>query len=104
MLKWKESEITTAFQSKFGPEKWVGPATVDVVADLAKSGKNNIAIIAPSFSSDCVETLEEICGEISESFIEAGGKDFLYIPCLNDDKIHIDVLFKVINKELLGWV
>jgi ferrochelatase len=103
-LNWKESELTTAFQSKFGPEKWVGPATVDLVADLAKSGKESIAIIAPSFASDCVETLEEICGEISESFIEAGGKVFLYIPCLNDDKAHIDMFFKIIKKELLGWI
>ena len=103
-LKWKESELTTAFQSKFGPEKWVGPATVDLVADLAKSGKKNIAVIAPSFSSDCVETLEEICGEISESFIEAGGKNFLYIPCLNDEKIHIDMFFNIIKNELLGWI
>jgi ferrochelatase len=103
-LKWKESELTTAFQSKFGPEKWVGPATVDLVADLAKSGKENIAVIAPSFSSDCVETLEEICGEISESFIEAGGKNFLYIPCLNDEKIHIDMFFNIIKNELLGWI
>ena len=103
-LKWRDSELTTAFQSKFGPEKWVGPATVDLVADLAKSGNDNIAIIAPSFSSDCVETLEEICGEISDSFTEAGGKNFLYIPCLNDDKIHIDVIFDILKKELSGWV
>ena len=103
-LKWKKSELTTAFQSKFGPEKWVGPATVELVADLAKSGKDNIAIIAPSFSSDCVETLEEICGEIAESFSEAGGKNFLYIPCLNDDKVHIDMFFNILKKELSGWV
>ena len=103
-LGWNEEELTTAFQSKFGPEKWVGPATVDLVADLAKAGKDSIAIIAPSFSSDCVETLEEICGEISESFTEAGGKNFLYVPCLNDDKSHIDVLFNILKKELLGWI
>ncbi len=103
-LNWRENELTTAFQSKFGPEKWVGPATADLVADLAKSGKESIAVIAPSFASDCVETLEEICGEISESFIEAGGKNFLYIPCLNDDRAHIDMFFKIIKKELLGWI
>ena len=100
----ERGELTTAFQSKFGPEKWVGPATVDLVADLAKSGKENIAVIAPSFSSDCVETLEEICGDISESFIEAGGKNFLYIPCLNDDKVQIDLFFNIMKKELLGWL
>ena len=103
-LKWKDSEMTTSFQSKFGPEKWVGPATVDLVADLAKSGKHNIAVIAPAFSSDCVETLEEICGEISESFMENGGKNFLYIPCLNDDKAHIDMFFNILKNELSGWV
>ena len=103
-LKWKDSELTTSFQSKFGPEKWVGPATVDLVADLAKSGKHNIAVIAPAFSSDCVETLEEICGEISQSFIEAGGKNFLYIPCLNDDKSQIDMFFNILKKELSGWI
>ena len=102
-LKWKENELTTAFQSKFGPEKWVGPATVELVADLARSGKDNIAIIAPSFSSDCVETLEEICGEISEAFMDAGGKNFLYIPCLNDNKAHIDMIFKILKRELSGW-
>ena len=69
-----------------------------------KSGNKNIAIIAPSFASDCVETLEEICGEISESFIEAGGKNFLYIPCLNDDKVHINMLFNILKKELSGWI
>ncbi|MDC3067667.1 ferrochelatase [Paracoccaceae bacterium] len=103
-LKWSDSELTTSFQSKFGPEKWVGPATVDLVAELAKSGKEDIAIIAPSFSSDCVETLEEICGEIRESFLEAGGKNFLYIPCLNDDQIHINLLFNILKNELKGWL
>ena len=67
-LKWDKAHFTTTFQSKFGPEKWVGPSTVDYVADLAKNGKKNIAIIAPAFSSDCVETLDEINEEIAESF------------------------------------
>ena len=82
----------------------MGPATVDLVADIAKNGKDSIAIIAPSFSSDCVETLEEICGEISESFMEAVGKNFLYIPCLIDEEIHIDMFFNIIKNELLGWI
>ena len=103
-LNWPSVELTTAFQSKFGPEKWVGPATVDLVAELAKNGQKDIAIIAPSFSSDCVETLEEICGEIQESFLDAGGKNFLYIPCLNDDAIHIKLLFSIIENELKGWI
>ena len=62
------SHFTTTFQSKFGPEKWVGPSTVDYVAHLAKNGKKSIAVVAPAFSSDCVETLEEINEEIAEKY------------------------------------
>ncbi len=103
-LKWEKDYCTTAFQSKFGPEKWVGPSTVDYVAELASKGKKNIAIVAPAFSSDCVETLEEIKQEIAESFIEAGGKSFLYIPCLNDRDEHISAFIKIIENELAGWI
>ena len=103
-LKWDKAHFTTTFQSKFGPEKWVGPSTVDYVADLAKNGKKNIAIIAPAFSSDCVETLEEINEEIAESFSEAGGETFLYIPCLNDRDDHIKALINILENELSGWL
>jgi ferrochelatase len=103
-LGWDKSDVTTTFQSKFGPEKWVGPATVDYVAELAQNGIKNIAVVAPAFSADCVETLEEINEEIRESFIESGGKEFLYIPCLNDRQDHIEALASIIKNELLGWV
>ena len=103
-LGWDESIVTTTFQSKFGPEKWVGPATIDYVAKLAQRGVKNIAVVAPAFSADCVETLEEINEEIRESFIESGGQEFLYIPCLNDREDHIDALAGIIENELLGWV
>ena len=103
-LGWDKNAVTTTFQSKFGPEKWVGPATVDYVAELAQNGIKNIAVVAPAFSADCVETLEEINEEIRESFIESGGQEFLYIPCLNDRDDHINALTQVIENELLGWV
>ena len=103
-LEWERDYCTTTFQSKFGPEKWVGPSTVDYVAELAKKGKKNIAIVAPAFSSDCVETLEEINQEIAESFTEAGGEHFIYIPCLNDRDDHIKALVQIIESELAGWV
>ena len=96
--------MTTTFQSKFGPEKWVGPATVEFVADLANRGHRNIAIIAPAFSADCVETLEEINEEIRDSFLDAGGETFTYIPCLNDRDDHIFALGKIIENELMGWL
>ena len=82
---------------------WPGGAP-DYVAELAQKGIKNIAVVAPAFSADCVETLEEINEEIRESFIEAGGQDFLYIPCLNDRDDHIDALALIIENELLGWV
>lgn len=103
-LGWEKTEIATTFQSKFGPEEWVGPATVDHVADLAKSGKKNIAIMAPAFSTDCVETLEEINEEIKDSFDEAGGEVFTYIPCLNDREDHIDMMVDVVKTEAQGWL
>ncbi|MFV1494389.1 ferrochelatase [Phaeobacter sp. JH18-32] len=103
-LGWTDTEITTTFQSVFGPEEWLKPYTVDHVATLAKEGKKNIAVIAPAFSADCIETLEEINEEIRESFEHAGGEDFLYIPCLNDDAEHIDALSGVIQRNLKGWL
>jgi len=102
-LGWDDTEITTTFQSKFGPEKWLLPATVDEVARLAENGQKNIAIMSPAFSSDCVETLEEINEEIFESFEEAGGTKFTYIKCLNDNPDHIKMMIDILKNELSGW-
>jgi ferrochelatase len=96
--------IDTSFQSVFGPEEWLKPYTVEHVAELAKQGKKNIAIMAPAFSADCIETLEEINGEIREAFMTAGGETFTYIPCLNDSDTHIKALSHVISENLQGWV
>lgn len=103
-LGWQDSDLVTTFQSKFGPEEWVGPATVDHVAELAKAGKKNIAIIAPAFSTDCVETLEEINEEIKESFEHAGGETFTYVPCLNDRPDHIEMMVDIVKREAAGWL
>jgi protoporphyrin/coproporphyrin ferrochelatase len=103
-LGWTDSDIVTTFQSKFGPEEWVKPYTVEEVARLAESGKTNIAICAPAFSADCIETLEEINEEIKHSFQAAGGEAFTYIPCLNDDDAHIKALTAVIGQNLTNWI
>ena len=102
-LGWDKDQLVTTFQSRFGPEEWLQPYTVEEVARLAESGKKNIAVIAPAFSADCIETLEEINEEIKESFEEAGGESFTYIPCLNDDPAHIAALASVIADNLKGW-
>ena len=104
-LGWDDTQIVTTFQSRFGPEEWLKPYTVEEVARLAEEdGVKNIAVCAPAFSADCIETLEEINEEIKESFEEAGGEHFTYIPCLNDDPAHIDALSGVIDKNLKGWL
>ena len=104
-LGWDDTVITTTFQSRFGPEEWLKPYTVEEVARLAKEdGKKNIAVIAPAFSADCIETLEEINEEIKESFEEAGGETFTYVPCLNDDDAHIKALTEVVADNLAGWI
>lgn len=103
-LGWDKGAIHTTFQSVFGREEWLRPYTVEHVAELAKQGKKRIAVIAPAFSADCIETLEEIQGEIAESFEHAGGESFTYIPCLNDDAAHIAALTSVIERNLAGWI
>ncbi|MEX1661399.1 ferrochelatase [Thioclava sp. 15-R06ZXC-3] len=103
-LGWDKDAIDTTFQSVFGREVWLKPYTVEHVAELAKAGKKNIAVISPAFSADCIETLEEINGEICEAFEHAGGETFTYIPCLNDDDLHIKALMDVVEDNLLGWI
>lgn len=103
-LGWDKGTIDVSFQSVFGREEWLKPYTVKHVAELAKQGKKRIAVMAPAFSADCIETLEEINGEIRESFEHAGGEVFTYIPCLNDEAAHINALVQVIEENLAGWV
>ena len=103
-LGWDTAELHTTFQSRFGPEEWLQPYTVEYVAKLAKEGHKRIAIMAPGFSSDCVETLEEINEEIKEAFEHAGGEHFHYIACLNAEAAHIDMLEAIVLNETQGWL
>ncbi len=103
-LGWPEGRIVTSFQSRFGPEEWLKPYTVEEVARLARDGVRNIAVVAPAFASDCIETLEEIREEIRESFEAAGGERFTYIPCLNDEEAHMDALAEIAAQNLQGWI
>lgn len=79
-----DEQWTTSFQSRLGPTKWIGPATSDVCANLARKAAK-VAVVCPAFVSDCLETLEEIQVELRDQFISNGGKEFVFIPCLNDD-------------------
>ena len=97
-------ELVVSFQSRFGRAKWLEPATDDTLVRLAKGGQKKIAIFAPGFSVDCLETLEELAIQGQEQFEEAGGTHFAYLPCLNDSAVGMDMLEKIIRNELSGWL
>ena len=99
--KFTQIEIKTTFQSRFGPQEWLQPYTDKTLESLPKDGKKNILVICPGFSSDCVETLEEISIQGKESFIKSGGKNFDVIPCLNDNDDHIMLLKHLAEKYFL---
>lgn len=83
-MRWREDFAPLAYQSRFGREKWLGPPTDETLVRLAREGAENVAVIAPGFVSDCVETLEEIAIAARVRFLAAGGKRFAALPCLND--------------------
>ena len=97
-------ELTIAFQSRFGPAKWLGPATDETLEALPAQGVRKVAVVAPGFSADCLETLEELAIRGRESFIAAGGTDFAYLPCLNDGAPGMAMLRTLLQRELQGWI
>ena len=99
-----ERELVVTFQSRFGRAKWLEPATDVTLAELAQAGTKKVAILAPGFSADCLETLEELAIRGRDTFLEAGGTHFAYLPCLNDSGPGIDMLRSLIGRELEGWL
>jgi len=97
-------ELSTVFQSRFGRAKWLEPATDAVLGELPLKGVTKLAIFAPGFAVDCLETLEELAIRGRESFLAAGGTHFAYLPCLNDSPPGMAMLRALIARELEGWV
>lgn len=95
--------LMITFQSRFGTDEWLRPYTDETVAALAKRGIRKLAILAPGFSADCLETLEELDVENREIFLHNGGERFSYIPALNDSDDGITVLRAIVERELAGW-
>jgi ferrochelatase len=89
-----------SFQSRFGRQEWVKPYTNITLAEWAKSGVKSVQIISPAFSADCLETLEELAVENRETFLAAGGQTYDYIPALNDDALHIDMMASLVRPLL----
>lgn len=98
-LNWSSDQWGISFQSKFGFDPWVGPATIEVLQSWAKQGIHSVSISAPSFVADCLETLEELAIQNREAYLEAGGKNFYFIPALNADPFWIQNFFKMLNES-----
>ena len=94
----------TTFQSRFGPAKWLGPATDDTFDEEAQAGTKRLAVAAPGFSADCLETLEELAIQGREQFTEAGGAQFAALSCLNTSAAGLDMLETLLRRELSGWI
>lgn len=103
-LGWPETRVRHSFQSRFGRTEWLKPYTDATVTALAEEGVKRLAVIAPGFASDCVETLEELDGENRELFLEHGGEAFSFVPCLNAHPDHIEMLKGIVERELSGWL
>jgi protoporphyrin/coproporphyrin ferrochelatase len=99
-----EERWHTAFQSRFGSEEWLQPYTIEEVERLAKAGTKRLVIVAPGFSADCLETLEELDMENRSTFLANGGERFTYVPCLNDSETGMRVIETIVRRELMGWV
>ena len=102
-LKLDDKSLIMTFQSRFGTAEWIKPYTDATVKSLAERGIRNLAVITPGFSSDCLETLEEIAMENAEIFRHAGGENFAAIPCLNDTPGGMAVIRDIVARELKGW-
>jgi len=98
-----KDQYQVTFQSRLGRAKWLEPYTEPTLIAMGKAGVQRVDVICPGFTSDCLETLEEINMEAREAFLHAGGKEFHYIPCLNDDPEWITALCNVTQQHLQGW-
>jgi protoporphyrin/coproporphyrin ferrochelatase len=103
-LKLPDDKLRMTFQSRFGRAEWIKPYTDETVKSLARSGVKNMAVVTPGFTTDCLETLEEIAGENAEFFHHEGGENFRAIPCLNDSDGGMAVIRTVVERELKGWI
>ncbi|MCS6763525.1 MAG: ferrochelatase [Candidatus Protistobacter heckmanni] len=98
-----ERQALLTFQSRFGREEWLQPYTAPTLADLGRAGVRRADVFCPGFPEDCLETLEEIAMEGKQKFLHAGGKDYRYIPCLNDSPDWIAALDTIAGLHLRGW-
>jgi protoporphyrin/coproporphyrin ferrochelatase len=99
----KPEQVLVTFQSRFGKAKWLEPYTEPTLRDLAARGVRSVDVMCPGFVADCLETLEEIAQEARHAFLESGGQDYRYVPCLNDQAEWISALGALAERHLQGW-
>jgi protoporphyrin/coproporphyrin ferrochelatase len=99
----EKDRYTVTFQSRFGKAKWLEPYTEPTLVALAQKGVKSVDVVCPGFTSDCLETLEEIRMEAQEAYLHAGGERFEYIDCLNDSPDWIRALADLTERHLQGW-
>jgi ferrochelatase len=102
-LQLSEDQYLVTFQSRFGRAEWLQPYTAPTLEKLAKEGAKRVDVLCPGFTSDCLETLEEIAMEAKRDFLTAGGKEFHYIPCLNESPDWIAALAEIAEHHMIGW-
>lgn len=102
-LQLTKDQYQVVFQSRFGREPWLQPYCDETLKGLPSAGITDIQVICPGFSADCLETIEEIDEENREYFMHAGGDQFSYIPALNEQSMHIDMLASLVTRHAQGW-
>jgi ferrochelatase len=100
----RPEQFVVSFQSRFGRAEWLRPYTAEVLAQFGRQNLGRVDVVCPGFVSDCLETLEEIAIEGKTVFLQAGGRDFHYIPCLNERDDWIHALTDIVANELQGWM
>jgi ferrochelatase len=102
-LGWNDARTVITFQSRFGAAEWLQPYTDATLRALGKEGVGRVDVVCPGFAADCLETLEEISIEGRHTFLEAGGKEFHYIPSTNDTPAWMTALSIIVLEHLQGW-
>lgn len=103
LLRLRPDQYIVTFQSRFGKAEWLQPYTAPTLEKLAGEGVKRVDVICPGFIGDCLETLEEIAMEAKHSFLAAGGKEFHYIPCLNETPAWIKAMAEIAEQHMIGW-
>jgi ferrochelatase len=100
----EDSRWKVCFQSRFGKAEWLKPYTAPTLVEMAEAGVGRVDVVCPGFVADCLETLEEIAMEGREDFLTHGGREYHYIPCLNDRSDWIDALERMIGEQTADWL